>query len=287
MLLVADVREDKRIPDDGRTKGLWGIDRLNVPRSVLPAITHVDDSARIQTVDEERNPLYHRLIHAFERRTGCPVIVNTSFNVRGEPIVGSPADAYRCFLATNIDVLALGHFLLHKEKQLSMSDVEQQAAFGPIPTGLIAVFRRLEEIRPMSLISVNWQPDRKTLAEFSEAWMVALGMFLTPLMYFRGHAWIAVACWVLALVGRAVGLVRPMWMKPIYLGMTLLTFPIGWVISNLTLALLYYLVFTPVSWFFRLIGRDTMKRRFDPNATSYWDAYSPEAGGQQRYLRPF
>ncbi len=127
MLLVADVREDKRVDDGGRMAGLWGIDRLNVPRSVVPAITHVDYSARIQTVDEARNPLYHRLIRAFERRTGCPVIVNTSFNVRGEPIVGSPADAYRCFRATDMDALVLGRFVLRKEDQASMSREEVEA----------------------------------------------------------------------------------------------------------------------------------------------------------------
>ena len=127
MLLVASVREEKPPARRRPRLGLWGIDKLNVPRSVVPAITHVDYSARIQTVDEVRNPLYHRLIKAFEARTGCPVIVNTSFNVRGEPIVGSPADAYRCFLATNIDVLALGRFLLRKDEQSSMSESDQQA----------------------------------------------------------------------------------------------------------------------------------------------------------------
>ncbi len=127
MLLVAPVKADQRLPDDGRSEGLWGIDKLNVPRSVIPAVTHVDFSARIQTVDEARNPLYAKLLRAFERRTGCPVIVNTSFNVRGEPIVGSPADAYRCFLATNIDVLALGRFVLRKEQHQALSQAEVEA----------------------------------------------------------------------------------------------------------------------------------------------------------------
>ena len=91
---------------------LWGIDQLNVPRSDIPAITHIDYSARIQTVSRETNPDYYDLIREFERLTGCAVLVNTSFNVRGEPIVCTPADAYRCFMRTHIDYLVLGPFLL-------------------------------------------------------------------------------------------------------------------------------------------------------------------------------
>ena len=124
MLLVADVREAHRLQDDGRAAGLWGIDRLNVPRSTIPAVTHVDNSARIQTVDPERNPRFHKLLKAFERRTGCPVLVNTSFNVRGEPIVCSPADAFRCFRATGIDLLALGPYLVRKSAGNLASEAE-------------------------------------------------------------------------------------------------------------------------------------------------------------------
>jgi carbamoyltransferase len=96
---------------------LFGIDKLNVPRSDIPAVTHVDYSARVQTVTEETNPLYYRLIRAFEARTGCAVIVNTSFNVRGEPIVRTPEEAYRCFMRTEMDALVLAPFVLLKEDQ--------------------------------------------------------------------------------------------------------------------------------------------------------------------------
>src|SRR5207245_8006323 len=104
--------------------------KLKLIRSVIPAVTHVDNSARIQTVDPERFPLYDRLLRAFYARTGCPVIINTSFNVRGEPIVNTPADAYRCFLATNIDVLARGRCVLQKAEHpaLSRADVEAHLA---------------------------------------------------------------------------------------------------------------------------------------------------------------
>jgi carbamoyltransferase len=95
----------------------WGIDLLNIPRSDIPAVTHLDYSARIQTVTRERTPLYHALLAEFERITGCPLVVNTSFNVRGEPIVCTAADAYRCFMRTHLDYLAIGSFLLSKAAQ--------------------------------------------------------------------------------------------------------------------------------------------------------------------------
>jgi carbamoyltransferase len=122
MLLVADVQPSRRLPVAPETEGLWGIDKLNVPRSTVPAITHVDYSARVQTVRREANGLYYDIIKAFEKRTGCPVIVNTSFNVRGEPIVGAPEDAYRCFMRTDMDVLVLENFILEKTEQTPLAE---------------------------------------------------------------------------------------------------------------------------------------------------------------------
>jgi carbamoyltransferase len=117
MLLVADVVGCRRLKAMPEQETLWGIDKLNVARSEVPAITHVDYSARIQTVRRETNPLYWGIIEAFRRKTGCPVIVNTSFNVRGEPIVCTPEDSYRCFMRTEMDVLVLENFVLEKEHQ--------------------------------------------------------------------------------------------------------------------------------------------------------------------------
>jgi carbamoyltransferase len=117
MLLVAKVKEDLRLPmTDSQTK-LFGIEKLNIPRSTLPAITHVDYSARIQTVHAETNPRYYQLLQAFEQLTGCGVLVNTSFNVRGEPIVCTPEDAYRCFMRTEMDYLVLENYVLAKKEQ--------------------------------------------------------------------------------------------------------------------------------------------------------------------------
>src|SRR5215475_3811191 len=117
MLLVAPVVEKRRTPVSAEQQNLWGIDLLNVPRSDIPAVTHVDYSARIQTVRREVSPLYWEIIEAFRRKTGCPVIVNTSFNVRGEPIVCAPEDSYRCFMRTEMDALALETCVLDKKEQ--------------------------------------------------------------------------------------------------------------------------------------------------------------------------
>jgi carbamoyltransferase len=117
MLMVADVAERLRRAMSTEEEALFGIDKLNVPRSTIPAVTHVDYSARIQTVHGDTNPRYHALISAFKALTGCPVLVNTSFNVRGEPIVCTPEDAFRCFMGTEIEVLAIGNCRLVKDAQ--------------------------------------------------------------------------------------------------------------------------------------------------------------------------
>jgi carbamoyltransferase len=129
MLLVADVVKNRRRAMTEAEQALFGIDKLNVPRSEIPAVTHVDYSARIQTVHAETNPRYHALISAFKEQTGCPVIVNTSFNVRGEPIVCTPEDAFRCFMGTEIEVLAVGNCFLKKEEQDPALKLNYETAF--------------------------------------------------------------------------------------------------------------------------------------------------------------
>jgi carbamoyltransferase len=122
MLLVAPVRTERHLPMPSAQEGLWGIALLNVPRSDIPAVTHIDYSARIQTVHEETNPSYYYLLKAFEAQTGCGVLVNTSFNVRGEPIVCTPADAYRCFMRTEMDILAIEDCILYKADQKPLAN---------------------------------------------------------------------------------------------------------------------------------------------------------------------
>jgi len=117
MLLVSDLKDERRKEMSEAELKLFGIDKLNIVRSDIPAITHVDYSARLQTVHKETNPKYHKLIEHFNKETGCAVIINTSFNVRGEPIVCRPDDAYRCFMRTDMDYLVMGNYLFDKDNQ--------------------------------------------------------------------------------------------------------------------------------------------------------------------------
>ena len=131
MLLVADVKKSRQIPMTAEQEKLFGIEKLNVPRSEIPAVTHVDYSARIQTVHKDTNPRYYALIEAFGKKTGCPVVVNTSFNVRGEPIVCTPEDAFRCFMGCEIEALAVGNCFLRKEDQDPALILNYKDAFVP------------------------------------------------------------------------------------------------------------------------------------------------------------
>jgi carbamoyltransferase len=129
MLMVSEVSGKRRKPLPENAASLFGIDKLKVPRSEIPAVTHVDYSARIQTVYAETNSRYHALLSEFKRRTGCPVLVNTSFNVRGEPIVNTPEDAFRCFMGTGIEALAIGNCYLRKERQDTSLQASYENAF--------------------------------------------------------------------------------------------------------------------------------------------------------------
>jgi len=131
MLLVADVAEARRHPVAEAEKTLFGIDRLNGIRSQIPAVTHVDMSARVQTVHKETNPRYHALLSAFKARTGCPVLVNTSFNIRSEPIVCTPEDAFRCFMGTDIDLLVAGNCIARKGDQDPALRIDYKDDFEP------------------------------------------------------------------------------------------------------------------------------------------------------------
>ena len=117
MLFVSNVKKNKQIPIQSNQKRLFGIESLNISRSIIPAVTHIDYSARVQTINSDNNPLFYALVDNFYNKTGCPILINTSFNVRGEPIVCSPEDAVKCFMSTELDNLVIGNFLLYKEEQ--------------------------------------------------------------------------------------------------------------------------------------------------------------------------
>ena len=136
------------------------------------------------------------------------------------------------------------------------------------------------------MIPINWQPGRETLAEFTEFWMFFVGMLACPLAWYRGHPALAAVLWTLAVAVRLIGWLRPAWIRPVFLGMTLASWPIGWAVSHLTLALVYFLVITPIGLVFRLRGRDPLQRSFDRAAPTYWEPYNPSQG-LDRYLRQF
>jgi carbamoyltransferase len=131
MLVVADVARKRRTPLSDADAARVGTDKVNAVRSEIPAVTHVDYSARLQTVYRETNPRYHALISAFKAKTGCPVLVNTSFNVRGEPIACTPEDAFRCLMGTEIEVLVVGDCFLRKERQDPALKLDYRNVFDP------------------------------------------------------------------------------------------------------------------------------------------------------------
>jgi len=131
MLFVADVAKERQRQMTPEEQARFGIEKLNALRSEIPAVTHIDYSARIQTVHTETNPRFHALLGAFKAKTGCPVLVNTSFNVRGEPIVQTPEEAFRCFMGTELDALAVGNLYLHKDAQNPALKLDYKSAFAP------------------------------------------------------------------------------------------------------------------------------------------------------------
>ncbi len=129
MLFVANVLVEHRLELTADQEQLFGIEKLNIPRSVIPAVTHVDYSARLQTVHPETNPLFHALLSSFKKITATPILVNTSFNVRGEPIVCTPEDAFRCFMGTELDILVIGRCILYKDMQSIRPDPSFKEAY--------------------------------------------------------------------------------------------------------------------------------------------------------------
>ena len=279
MLLVAPVREERRVADRPPTPLRTMRDdpdlrhRVNVVRSEIPAVTHVDYSARLQTVDEDRNPRFHRLLEAFERLTGCPVLVNTSFNVRGEPIVCTPEDAYRCFLATDMDVLVLEDVVIVKDDAAragrrrrpgrstwpSSSSIDEPTRATPShacngPTSSSTRRPRRSGSSPASgwSSSAAWPPGSGSAAG-------------TP-------AWRSVLA-ALALTVGLLGLVRPRLLRPIYVGLDGPGLPdrLDGLAADRS-ALMFYGLFTPIGLVFRLIGRDPLHRARRPGPGDVLDS---------------
>ena len=255
----------------------FGIERLNQCRSTIPAVTHVDYSARVQTVDQQRNPLLHRLMTRFHEKTGCPVLINTSFNIRSEPIVCTPEDAYRCFMATDMDVLVLGRHVLYKTEQASVDGHgPADAAFGTVPVGLAsAPLSRMPQNGRWTVgegltIEINWHPDNRQVCSFGLTSLVALP--LAAALWTHGSPW---AMGYAAAIGgllAAIGIVWPRGLRPLLVATNVVTAPLAWVVHDLVLSLAFFVVVVPVGLVFRLFGRDPLQLRIDRNASTYWQS---------------
>lgn len=263
MLIVAPVRGDRRRPASGK---LQGLDRLGEPRSEIPAVTHVDYSARVQTVDGIQHPRFHRLLGAFDERTGCPMVVNTSFNRRGEPIVCSPADAYICFMQTEMDALVLeDQILLKAEQPVGRLD----------PEALRGDWRRRS--------GDPEGPSRPELRRFALVMAAAFGL-LGGFLLWRGHS-VGSYLEVVALLFAAGGVLAPGVLAPVQRAWMAFAERLARVTNTVLLSAVFFVVVTPSALVLRLMGRDRLALRARPE-DSYWVA-PPREGAAERYDRPY
>jgi carbamoyltransferase len=273
MLLVAPVKEALRL--NGQVNGAADfMARLKTRRSTLPAITHVDYSARVQTVAAADNSRFHRLLSAFERRTGCPVLVNTSFNVRGEPPVCTPEDAYRCFMKTGMDYLVLGNCLIDK------AEASRSGAFQTADLKRPAIWKSpllVEELQKLDC-SV---PSLRRFAFTVGAVLVSLGGFM--LWRNRTAGWPVPS---LAFLLLATAIVAPASLRFVYRPWMMLALLLGSIASRIILTLAFFLVVTPIGLLQRLFGKRALEFGFYPGQTTYWRMRSG-APVSEEYERQF
>lgn len=258
MLLVASVREDRRLPVP-EDEDMEMLEKRNIPRSVIPAVTHLDDSSRLHTVSKSAHPDYHAILAAFERLTGCPVVVNTSFNVRGEPIVCTPREAYQCFMRTGMDVLVLENCILFKAEQPEWNDAPPW------------------ENEPDS--------DQKGIRKFGLTATIFFGC-LGGLAIWRGHAALACFFGLLSLLGTGC-LLAPMSMASVHRGWLKTARLLGSFFTLLMLTAAYYLVITPSAFFKRIFGGRPLPLGPAPNASSFWIARSEPLQPKERFYKRY
>jgi len=272
MLLVAPVRESLRVNEQNCSRRPVGgagstqedfMTRLKSPRSTLPAITHVDYSARVQTVAAEDNPRFHQLLREFEKNTGCPVLVNTSFNVRGEPPVCTPEDAFRCFMRTEMDYLVLGNSVLDKAAMTgSASRSGDFQIADPKKTA----------IRKSPLLGEEYQKlDRspRALRRFGLTLGSAL-LLLAALLFWRHHRALGLPFAALGTLFVLVAGVSPVLLKWIHGPWMILSLALGWIMTRVLLTTAFFLIVTPIGLLQRLFGKRPLEIAFRTGATSYW-----------------
>lgn len=266
MLLVAPVRENLRVEMTESEQKLFGIEKLNLRRSVIPAVTHIDYSARIQTVSSEESPAYHGLISAFDDLTGCPIVVNTSFNVRGEPIVCSPQDAYRCFMKTEMDFLVMEDILLDKQSQhgnLSAESIEEKTP-------------KTAEIEQVT----NKQARNTALVVAAVLFLIAAWQF------YRSRETVAIVLASLSAIFALTGIFLPKAARLFHIYWMKLAMFLGHINSIILLTLLFYLLFVPYNLISRIIGRDPLQRR-GKKGESNWTVRETTRQSKERFERLF
>jgi carbamoyltransferase len=279
MLLVAPVKEALRLNNCSRSPvGGAGSDfaaALKQRRSSLPAVIHVDFSARVQTVSAATNPPFYDLLEAFEQRTGCPVLVNTSFNVRGEPPVCTPEDAYRCFMKTEMDYLVLGNCLLDKT---SRSGAFSRGCGTDSKTTTIGKSPFLEaELQKLDCsVPALWR-----FAFTIGTVLISLGGLM--LWRHRTGGWPLLALAALLL---ALAIFAPAQLRVVYRAWMALAFVLGWLMSRILLTLVFFLVVTPIGLVQRFCGKRALELRFQTGETSYWQTHTG-APPSQEYERQF
>jgi carbamoyltransferase len=253
MLLVAPVRKELCYEPSGGPEELPGIEKLNARRSTIPAVTHVDLSARVQTVRREANPHYYDLIVAFERLTGCPMLVNTSLNVRGEPIACTPEQAYNCFMRTDMDCLVMEDYIIEKKEQ---------------GEGLLSADPAWQE---GSVLTGRAKPSKVTDAESRKSvLMVACALFvIAAWSLYRGRTPAVIVFGTLAGALALIGMMRPALARRFHLLWMTLAGALGHVNSRIMLLLVFYLIFVPYHLIMRAVGRDPLNRR-KAGRHSYW-----------------
>ena len=251
MMLVGKVRDEKRLARHEEESAVRGLDLLKIARSEIPAVTHVDYSARVQTVHKDSNPRFYQLLDCFEERTGCPILINTSFNVRGEPIVCTPEDAWRCFMHTEMDYLVIENCLLAKTDQ-----------GGAAPTA-----ERAGGFEPAQNDAVN-TADRALLRHFGLvlAGFIALAFGLLPLL-FAAMSWRWP--WAASVALAAAALAMPGLLKPLFVAWLFLGKWIGRINSKIIVTVLFFGMIFPIGCVRHLFADDPMRRRWNPDTASY------------------
>jgi carbamoyltransferase len=255
MLLTAAINDNLRLKLSPEEESACGLKKLEVVRSQLPAITHVDYSARVQSISESANPLFYKLLENFGRKHKYPVIINTSFNVRGEPIVLSPQDAYNCFIQTDMDYLLMGSYLLNKEdqKQIKSKKAEHKEKDH--------TFELIEDIKKIEATSKN-------IKKFALALSVVILVFNGFLYAFKGYIYFWML--LLALVLSVSALIKPNILKYIYKAWTTIALIIAWIINTIILSIVFYVVVTPIALIARIAKKEFLEIKIDNKTKSYW-----------------